>query len=67
MDCIVHGVAKSWTRLSDFHFISLQCKVCRRDMCLIQVDVLKGPYMILFHFCFLPCYITVHIVAAPSA
>ena len=24
MDCIVHGVTKSWTRLSDFHFISLQ-------------------------------------------
>ena len=23
MDCIVHGVAKSWTRLSDFHFASL--------------------------------------------
>ena len=22
MDCIVHGVAKSWTQLSDFHFIS---------------------------------------------
>ena len=21
MDCIVHGVAKSWTRLSNFHFI----------------------------------------------
>ena len=20
MDCIVHGFAKSWTRLSDFHF-----------------------------------------------
>ena len=20
MDCIVHGVPKSWTRLSDFHF-----------------------------------------------
>ena len=20
MDCIVHGIAKSWTRLSDFHF-----------------------------------------------
>ena len=20
MDCIVHGVARSWTRLSDFHF-----------------------------------------------
>ena len=25
MDCIVHGVAKSWTRVSDFHFhFSLQ-------------------------------------------
>ena len=23
MDCIIHGVAKSWTRLSDFHFLSL--------------------------------------------
>ena len=22
MDCIVHGVAKSWARLSDFHFTS---------------------------------------------
>ena len=22
-DCIVHGVTKSWTRLSDFHFTSL--------------------------------------------
>ena len=21
MDCIVHGVAKSWTQLSDFHFL----------------------------------------------
>ena len=24
MDCIVHGVTKSWTRLSDFHFSSEQ-------------------------------------------
>ena len=23
MDCIVHGVAKGWTQLSDFHFISV--------------------------------------------
>ena len=25
MDCIVHGVAKSWTRPSDFHFHHLKC------------------------------------------
>ena len=23
MECIVHGVTKSWTRLSDFHFLSM--------------------------------------------
>ena len=27
MECIVHGVAKSWTRLSDFHFSSHASKV----------------------------------------
>ena len=27
MDCIVHGVAKSGTPLSDFHFISLLCRL----------------------------------------
>ena len=26
MDCVVHGVAKSWTQLSDFHFHTLQKK-----------------------------------------
>ena len=36
-DCIIHGVAKSWTRLSDFHFQpysqltyvnNLECVIC---------------------------------------
>ena len=27
MDCIVHVVARSWTRLSDFHFTSLHLTV----------------------------------------
>ena len=26
MDCVVHGVAKNWTGLSDFHFLSFQKK-----------------------------------------
>ena len=25
INCIVHGVPKSWTRLSDFHLISKKC------------------------------------------
>ena len=29
MDCIVHGVAKSWTWLSDFHFIFPCCAVVK--------------------------------------
>ena len=28
MDYIVHGVTKSWTRLSDFHFTSLHFTFC---------------------------------------
>ena len=28
MDCVVHEVAKSWTRLSDFHFISGKNSAC---------------------------------------
>ena len=28
MDCIVHGFAKSWTRLSDFHFHSVYKRDC---------------------------------------
>ena len=33
MDCIVHGVAKSWTQLSDFHFTSGKnsAYLCRRQ------------------------------------
>ena len=29
MDCIVHGITKSRTRLSDFHFTSLHCVVLK--------------------------------------
>ena len=25
MDCIVHGVTKNWTRLSDFHSLTVSC------------------------------------------
>ena len=32
MDCIVHRVTKSRTRLSDFHFTSLHFKVIKRAL-----------------------------------
>ena len=28
MDCIAHGVAKSWTQLSDFHFHTQEWDCC---------------------------------------
>ena len=35
MDCIVHGVAKSWTWLSDFHFVYINMYTFE---CYIQLD-----------------------------
>ena len=32
MHCIVHGVAKSWTRPSDFHFTSRHELVCTQEL-----------------------------------
>ena len=34
MDCIVHGVIKSWTQLSDFHFPASQAgiQISRKDI-----------------------------------
>ena len=29
MDCIVHGVAKSWTQLSNFHFLLQNIKLLK--------------------------------------
>ena len=31
MDSIVHGVSKSWTRLSDFHFKSSKGKMIKKN------------------------------------
>ena len=33
MDCIVHGVAKSWTRLNSFHFHWLMMSLHIREIC----------------------------------
>ena len=32
MDCIVHGAAKSWTQLSNFHFQRLEEKDLEREV-----------------------------------
>ena len=39
MDCIVHGVASSWTRLSDFHFHFLHTRHLQ------LFPVLVGPHV----------------------
>ena len=54
MDCIVHGVAKSWTRLSDSHSLtpiehrngwvicSGQWNASRNEMCQLQAEAFKA-------------------------
>ena len=39
VDCIVHGVAKSWTRLSNFHFIKQSMDEEKK----IKEEILKIP------------------------
>ena len=41
MNCIVHGVAKSWTRLSDFHTLSIKLK-CLFQHCLNPQSMVSG-------------------------
>ena len=37
MDCIVHGVAKSWTRLNDFHF-QATFLICSRPLNVMDIN-----------------------------
>ena len=44
IDCIVHGVTKSWTRLSDFHFhFSIQLKKKKKE---VHIAVQPLPFQI---------------------
>ena len=40
-DCIVHGVAKSQTRLSDLHFFSLSCILVFQTECCYTINRLQ--------------------------
>ena len=45
MDCIVHGVAKSWTLLSYFHF-HLATKTTINVIGIVIVGSLHNPYVL---------------------
>ena len=42
MDCIVHGVAESWTQLSDFHYFTLRISYISR-VATYNLDILLFP------------------------
>ena len=52
MDCIVHGVAKSWTRLSNFHKIIL-CQCFSSKMLLKQKVMARACFLYINHLYFL--------------
>ena len=57
MDCIVHGVAKSRTQLSDFHFIWLQSPVDLLVLSLVcssLISFLLSFFFSLFSVCCVP-------------
>ena len=53
MDCIVHGVAKSWTRLCDFHSLQLLRDGWMvfgfRDLHVLNVYYIAGFLFTLYH------------------
>ena len=49
-DCIVHGVIKSRTRLSDFHYVYTELCVLHDLYCLVLVAILWGRFYYLKHF-----------------
>ena len=42
MNCIVHGVAKSWTQLSDFHFDDFNF-LRFTEACVVIAQLVKNP------------------------
>ena len=50
MDCVVHGVVKSWTRLSDFHSLFFTF-LCTKSHVTFQFPILfhaVGKYILLY-------------------
>ena len=46
MDCIVHGVTKSWIRLSDFHFT--HCLKSASLLYILKLEPVMPPALIFF-------------------
>ena len=65
-DCIVHGVSKSWTQLSDFHFHTFLCMKCSLGIFnfLEEISSHSHSFVFLYFFALLteedfllsPCY-----------
>ena len=67
MDCIVHGVTKSWTRLSNFHFHTIHTITYKWNAFHAVLGCnLKNDRMISVHFRGKPFNITVIQVYAPT-
>ena len=56
MDCIVHGVAKSWTRLSDFHFqfftlrLEVQLEFAKLHTQIVVLQDVLQPFNMIYCF-----------------
>ena len=62
MDCVLHGVTKSWTQLSDFHFkgkrpwaLAAEKPVIKRHLCGYYSCVTLGRHLMSLMLYFLIC------------
>ena len=53
MDCTVHGVTKSWTRLSDFHIISYNIAFLTPSLFCLKLPSSPTPFWLPGLFAFL--------------
>ena len=51
VECIVHGVTKSWTRISDFHFLSGRSRVRVRDASNLESTTAPDEWMLTTVWC----------------
>ena len=54
-DCIVHGVSKSWTQLSDFHFHTFLCMKCSLGIFNFLEEISSLSHSIVFFYFFFHC------------
>ena len=67
MDCIVHGVSKSWTQLSDFHFHTFLCMKCSLGIFNFLEEISSLSHSIVFLYFFFSLFTSEGFLISPCS